>query len=113
MNDLIDRGLALSLIESSRMPIKWQFGKCILKEYFRRCKEQIRSIILHMPKSDAEYIRHGYWIDAGRTEKGSIILRCSVCKKERKGSGRSNYCRDCGAKMDIGGKQLEDGSFLI
>lgn len=100
MNDLISRDLAMSLISESRPKAKWKVGTCILTEYFASCKDCMQDIVREMPAADAEWVKHGYWIVVGKTDKGSPILRCSVCEKERKGGGRSAYCRDCGAKMD-------------
>ncbi len=54
-----------------------------------------------MPSADAEEVRHGAWEIVGRTKSNSAILKCSCCQRVRKGHGKSSYCPDCGAKMDI------------
>ena len=51
--------------------------------------------------ADAEEVRHGAWEIVGRTKSNSAILKCSCCQRVRKGHGKSSYCPDCGAKMDI------------
>ena len=45
--------------------------------------------------TDAESVRHGHWIDVNGD--GSL-WRCSVCGELQ--CCESNYCGDCGAKMD-------------
>ena len=52
--------------------------------------------------ADVVEVKHGEWIVVGRTKGMSAILKCSYCGRVRKGHGRSNYCPDCGAKMDGG-----------
>lgn len=48
-----------------------------------------------VPTVDAEPVRHGYWIDVNYD--GSL-WRCSVCGETQ--CCKSNYCADCGAKME-------------
>ena len=57
-------------------------------------------IIDRQPTADVVEVKHGEWIVVGRTKGMSAILKCSYCGRVRKGHGRSNYCPDCGAKMD-------------
>lgn len=58
-------------------------------------------VINSQPAADAEEVRHGAWEIVGRTKSNSAILKCSCCQRVRKGHGKSSYCPDCGAKMDI------------
>ena len=44
---------------------------------------------------DAEPVKHGRWIDVNGD--GSL-WRCSLCEETQ--CCKSNYCGDCGAKMD-------------
>jgi hypothetical protein len=44
---------------------------------------------------DAEPVKHGHWIDVNGD--GSL-WRCSLCEETQ--CCKSNYCGDCGAKMD-------------
>lgn len=51
------------------------------------------------PTIDAEPVRHGHWINAGHDE-WSHYRKCSVCGKLIVNMSKTNYCPDCGAKMD-------------
>ena len=63
-----------------------------------------------MPTADVAPVRHGHWISL--TECANEGVYCSICKKKvwksdyawcskRRGSKlQSNYCPNCGAKMD-------------
>lgn len=42
----------------------------------------------------------GRWEVIGKTENGANILQCSNCKRIRRGSVKSAFCRDCGAEME-------------
>lgn len=44
----------------------------------------------------------GRWEVIGKTENGANILQCSNCKRIRRGSVKSAFCRDCGADMREG-----------
>lgn len=102
MGDLISRVKALDALYAARVRVMgMRVGKTILSEYAKQCRDAMIEAIATVPDEDAEYVRHGFWIPCGKTEKGSTILRCSVCKTERKGVSKSIYCRDCGAKMDL------------
>ena len=99
--NLLNRELVLDTLETTPLHIDGiRIGKTIFSQYGEQCRVKLFEAVKQLPVSDAEYIRHGYWEVVGKTEAGSNIIRCSVCGKERKGAGKSNYCRDCGAKMD-------------
>ena len=65
----------------------------------------VRRIICESPITDAEPVRHGRWetkeytieSDGWITEYREEV--CSECGEEQ--IGISNYCPDCGAKMDL------------
>lgn len=66
-------------------------------------KNRMVKLIEEQPTVDAELVRHGRWIE--RTEPISwceddvdVFYECSLCKCVE--PGKSNYCPDCGAKMD-------------
>lgn len=102
MNDLISRTEALKALESTKTRVVGLRSRStILTEYAKQCRDGLINSIRNVAPADAEYVRHGRWIVVGKTEKGSTILKCSVCGIERKGVCRSAYCRDCGGKMDI------------
>ena len=101
-NDLIRRQDAFDAMTSARFHITgMRIGKVILKEYGNQCRDILLSAVQNVEPADAEYVRHGSWIVVGKTEGGSNILKCSCCKRIRKGISKSAYCRDCGAKMDL------------
>ena len=52
--------------------------------------------IMRFPRVDAEPVRHGHWRDEqiGRW----IYAECDLCRTVH--DTRSNYCPNCGAKMD-------------
>lgn len=52
-------------------------------------------VINEQPTVEAEPIRHGHWEDI---DGDGSIWRCSVCGEVQ--CCNSNYCGDCGAKMD-------------
>lgn len=75
----------------------------------RREMMAVRKIIENQPTTDVQEVRHGEWIDnAEDVYFGSSFARkhCSECGDEpeyREGKNSyvlSNYCRNCGAKMD-------------
>ena len=80
---------------------KWDSGCWIRYKLFENCLEAV-------PEADVAPMRHGSW---HRYSKGSgslngvIILsdafQCTICKKSF--WSKSDYCPNCGAKMD-GGK---------
>ena len=49
-----------------------------------------------IPAADVEPVRHGHWIDNKHTDTAI----CSECK--RVFTDETNYCPNCGAKMDGG-----------
>ena len=67
---------------------------------------EINKIILDLPTSDVEPVRHGEWIKdyesfcAEFEAIGPSLIRykCSICGKET--YKKDNFCSDCGAKMD-------------
>lgn len=71
-------------------------------------------VIQKMPTIEAEPVKHGHWISLTNCSNSGVY--CSICHKKvykedyawcnRKNKLRSNYCPNCGAKMDKG---EEDG----
>ena len=101
MNNLVNRETVIDTLKTTPVHVSGvRLGKLILPQYEDKCREAFIKAVKNMPHADAEYVRHGYWIELGKTEKGSPVIQCSVCGQTRKGAGKSKYCRDCGAKMD-------------
>ena len=75
----------------------WGVGVCMAE-----------GIVDEMPTVDAVEVVHGHWVSL--TDCANAGVYCSVCNKKvykedyawcnRKNKLRSNYCPNCGAKMD-------------
>ena len=73
--------------------------------------EKFEAAILKIPVADVAPVRHGHWISL--TECANEGVYCSICKKKvwksdyarcskkSRNKLRSNYCPNCGAKMDL------------
>lgn len=57
---------------------------------------------------DAEFVRHGHWIEGKSCDYiGYPIYECSECGCSV-GEDASNYCPNCGAKMDgVGENEID------
>ena len=64
------------------------------------CLTAVQDVISDIPAADATEVVHSKWEVVGRTKSNSAILKCSCCGRVRRGHEKSNYCPDCGAKMD-------------
>ena len=94
-DELISRKAAIEAV------IGYERFSCIFSPPMDYATDRIREI----PSADAEMIVHGKWVPS----KFSGIMTCSVCKdclleNEWITRGKWNYCPNCGAKMDKGGK---------
>jgi len=66
---------------------------------------EVRRVICNAPAVDAEVVRHGRWYQKRMSvPKGKgqtyLVWACSLCHKHEK--KRSDYCPNCGARMDGG-----------
>ena len=80
-------------------------------EGFDRGLDRAQRAILDAPAADVTPVRPGRWISL--TECANEGVYCSICKKKvwksdyawcskkRRKKLRSNYCPNCGAKMDL------------
>ena len=95
-NEYIERELLLSG--------EYSFGGKGCTGNCSRCSNWTQSgcqVILDIPTADVAPVVHGEWIIHGVDEHSDLtILQCSNCG--RKQFGCSNYCSDCGAKMNGG-----------
>lgn len=57
-------------------------------------------IIVDIPAADVQTVKHGRWI----INSDGYYPQCSECMNEPQGRIMTNYCPNCGAKMD-GDKQ--------
>ena len=65
------------------------------------------SSVMHIPAADVAPVRHGRWhrFMKGSGQSGNTLIcsdafQCTVCKESF--WNKSNYCPNCGAKMDEG-----------
>lgn len=79
------------------------------KEKYDRLLENsliVSSALQKYQKADVEEVRHGRWEDSRRLDFGGIyhwFRQCSECLYEREDytpEKDTNYCPNCGAKMD-------------
>nr|DAG23536.1 MAG TPA: DNA-directed RNA polymerase [Caudoviricetes sp.] len=71
------------------------------------------AVVLRMiddaPAADVAPVVHGRWIHDGRRINGGIDwCHCSECGKSDNFCARTNYCPNCGAKMDGGDNDAVD-----
>lgn len=61
------------------------------------------SLIDGVDKADVAEVRHGRWIDRP-TVKGQVYCsECATIEKVTDSNYKSQYCPNCGARMDLGG----------
>lgn len=105
MDDLISRkALQLGLLNSTSFPSFYPFPNDRAVEKRMINFDYVMQIVKEQPTIEAGPVRHGRWECEFETYGK---LRCSVCKKEallETANGAlyatSNYCPNCGAKMD-------------
>ena len=84
--------------EAAKARLRIWITDCVLygdndeADCFRRCIDLIDSI----PATDVSTVRHGRWLCAD-TDTEQFFL-CNRCKKKE--YWESDYCPNCGAKMD-------------
>ena len=55
------------------------------------------------PTIEAEPVRHGRWVLVGADKRGrGGVFNCTTCNRCR--PHKSDYCPNCGAKMDLKGE---------
>lgn len=104
MSDLISRQAAIDAIE--RLILPQTKGETMAEEINRvawrcaiNCAEEM---IGHLPS--IEPVKHGEWRDYPIADG---CLQCSICGVLRIG-GPSNFCPNCGAKMDAEEAETKD-----
>mgnify|MGYP004553428567 CR=1 FL=1 len=104
MDDLISREALKNAIATART----NYNTCPdYNELFKYFSDVVSAMIDELPAVDAEPVRYGKWIKASGMLPPECHdkKRCSVCANfalhDRLGRVRpSNYCPNCGAKMD-------------
>ena len=106
MDDLISRKALKNAIDTART----NYNTCPdYNELFKYFCNVVSAISDEIPAVDAEPVRHGKWLKPSRMLPPEYRdnKRCSVCANfalnDRLGRVRlSNYCPNCGAKMEEG-----------
>ena len=62
-------------------------------------REEAADCVRYMDAADATMVRHGRWLCVD-TDTEQFFL-CNICKKKE--YWESNYCANCGCKMDLEG----------
>ena len=107
---VIDAAYFQGFIDQYKIQQKERINKGLGLRYFG--PKQMQMLFDKMPLIDAEPVRHGRWINKKRWSMGKWHewLECSECKYQDYNfetyeavpfAGPSNYCPDCGAKMDL------------
>ncbi len=85
MKEYIEREAVIKIIDN--------YAKTVTPDC-REVVDAIRDIVSFIcPNAEVQEVRHGEW-----TDKGSLSCRCSECGC--KSNRESNFCPNCGAKMD-------------
>lgn len=82
--DLISREAAIKEITAL---IDIEYG-------YEGIEDDVRRIFDNLPAVDAEPVRRGTWV-----ELHEDYVMCSECGRIQ--IGKTNYCSDCGAKMEV------------
>lgn len=83
-----------------------KYRKSLKPEYIMKLTDamlkDIEDIVSEQPTVDAVPVVHGHWVSEINSYGETTAWHCSNCY-ERTGfftTGQSNYCPECGAKMD-------------
>lgn len=115
MNQYINKNDLINMLTEAQLHVSGlRFGKTILRDYANKLRESLIELIRNAPAAEVAPVVHAHWINVGKTDSGAVILMCGHCKRQRKGSHKSAFCRDCGATMDLPSYILdEQESFII
>ena len=113
MSDYIERELALRIIIQKQKELcpLGTYGKKYVDGYNREKFDEWQEIIdgiESVPAADVAEVKHGKWVEVYRENiwgDSVHVLECSACGKYTVGTRgimtKSNYCPNCGAKMDL------------
>lgn len=96
MAKYIDRELIIKAIRNEDKDVMADYGEEYGTEW-RFSEEKIIEIIMKVPAADVTPVVHGEWLCV-ETDDEQFFL-CSVCNNKE--YWESNYCPNCGAKMDV------------
>lgn len=63
----------------------------------------VKGLVLNIPAADVQEVKHGRWLQLSDDDQYEGSYLCSECRTEEiffDESSFSNYCPNCGAKMD-------------
>ena len=99
MSDYIERVALLALFEAAEEDDVERFGVHI-SDCFPA--ERASEIANTLPAADVAKVKHGHWIEHQWAEESEGLLisnfECSQCHDWKR--EKSDYCPNCGAKMD-------------
>ena len=113
MAEYIERELALRIIIQKQKELcpLGTYDKKYVDSYNREKFDEWQEIIdgiESVPAADVAEVKHGKWIEVQKENIWNDIvpvLECSACGKYTVGTRgimtKSNYCPNCGAKMDL------------
>ena len=100
MSEYIEREFALNVLCRENCGHDYEANKC------NNCYTS--NFINYLPTADVAEVKHGKWIEVQKENIWNDIvpvLECSACGKHTVGTRgimtKSNYCPNCGAKMDL------------
>lgn len=100
MSDYIEREFALNVLCRENCGHDYEANKC------NNCYTS--NFINYLPTADVAEVKHGKWVEVQKENIWNDIvpvLECSACGKYTVGTRgimtKSNYCPNCGAKMDL------------
>ena len=108
--EFISREEALKALKNSSVQVKgMRLGKIIFVEYSKKLKEGYYDVIRNVPAAKVVPAGDAEWIEVGKTNKGTPIRKCSHCCTEKAGRPKSNYCPDCGCRMNLNSASVIEG----
>ena len=96
MTDHIDRGALKEYLYGG----KFQEGCAGCDEPGEGCIECIVDEIDNFPAADVAPVRRGHWIKRGYA-CGEAEFECSHCHEIEWRANETDYCPNCGAKMEV------------
>ncbi len=70
-----------------------------LEAVYPDAAKEFRWAVSEMPALDVEPVRRGKWVQFGSETGWGIAFECSACGRSE--AYKSDYCPNCGAKMEV------------
>ncbi|MGN0423089.1 MAG: hypothetical protein ACI4EY_10195 [Lachnospiraceae bacterium] len=87
----------MRLIDAEKVDFKEVFGG--ESDFAKDAREAAQKLINQQPKVEAIPVVHGKWKNVGNLGM-CVVYKCTCCGARRIDGLTSQYCPDCGAKMD-------------